>query len=316
MAANVDAMVREGIAAFKAGKKDEALAMLNKAVEIDPYNEEGWLWLSGLVESEEDQRVCLENVLSINPTNERAQQGLEYLNKTTGGTMSPAPAAPATSATVSSVDWASNDIETSSPSNWRNVKEPSSEEYDDWLTGLNIQKDAPAPVASAAAPAAQSPFLGFDDLDTDGDGPFSSAAFGGDSGAVLTSPYAEPADTSGSQFAFKQAPSYSEPPSVPKEPKKSKDDKKKKKDEPPTDDLAAQLEREREQAKVQAAKEAAMKPPPVEWEGTLFPDIPRTVAITRLPGTKERTPILFVLAAIILVLLNIGAATVLIATLL
>lgn len=80
MSANVQGMVREGINAVKAGKKDEARALLLKAVELDPYNEDGWLWLSGLVDTPEDQRTCLENVLAINPANERARLGLDYLN--------------------------------------------------------------------------------------------------------------------------------------------------------------------------------------------------------------------------------------------
>ena len=80
MSANVEAMVREGINAVKAGNKEEGRALLRKAVELDPYNEEGWLWLSGVVESPEDQRTCLENVLSINPNNDRARQGVAYLS--------------------------------------------------------------------------------------------------------------------------------------------------------------------------------------------------------------------------------------------
>ena len=41
MSANVDAMVREGINAYKAGRKEEARALLLKATELDQYNEAG-----------------------------------------------------------------------------------------------------------------------------------------------------------------------------------------------------------------------------------------------------------------------------------
>ena len=50
MSANVDAMVNEGVNAFKAGRKEEARALLLKATELDQYNEQAWLWLSGLME--------------------------------------------------------------------------------------------------------------------------------------------------------------------------------------------------------------------------------------------------------------------------
>ena len=55
MTANIDALVREGISAFKAGRRDEARAFLMKAVEIDQYNEQAWLWLSAVVDSVEDR---------------------------------------------------------------------------------------------------------------------------------------------------------------------------------------------------------------------------------------------------------------------
>ncbi len=79
MTANVEAMVREGIRAYRAGKKAEARALLEKAVEADSYHEQAWLWLSAVVESPEEQRTCLNNVLIINPDNENAKQGLAML---------------------------------------------------------------------------------------------------------------------------------------------------------------------------------------------------------------------------------------------
>src|SRR5690242_14876038 len=110
MSANVDAMVNEGVNAFKAGRKEEARTLLLKATELDQYNEQAWLWLSGLMDTPDDQRTCLENVLAINPNNERAKQGLSYLTGTTSaGNPSPFAAGtppPAPSPTIpSSVEW-------------------------------------------------------------------------------------------------------------------------------------------------------------------------------------------------------------------
>ncbi len=79
MAANVDGMVREAIRAYKSGNREEAQALLIKATELDQMHEEAWLWLGAVVETVEDQRVCLENVLYINPDNERALKGMQQL---------------------------------------------------------------------------------------------------------------------------------------------------------------------------------------------------------------------------------------------
>ena len=49
-----------------------------------------------------------------------------------------------------------------------------------------------------------------------------------------------------------------------------------------------------------------------EGEGELFGFIPRSVQPTRLPGTRERIPFVMVAAALALLLLNVGAAVVLV----
>jgi tetratricopeptide (TPR) repeat protein len=74
-------LLQEGIAAAKAGQKEEAQRALAQVVELDERNEQAWLWLSGVVESPEDKRTCLENVLSINPNNTHAQTGLRWLEQ-------------------------------------------------------------------------------------------------------------------------------------------------------------------------------------------------------------------------------------------
>jgi len=79
--ANVDAMVREAKRAIRAGNKSEAQALLLKATELDQSNEQAWMWLSAVVETVEDQMICLENVLQINPSNADAKRGLDLLRK-------------------------------------------------------------------------------------------------------------------------------------------------------------------------------------------------------------------------------------------
>src|SRR5258708_36343472 len=78
---NIDAMVQEGIAAIKAGRKGDAKAVLMKAVELDEQNQQAWLWLSACVDTTGEQQICLENGLAIHPANEKARKGLAAITK-------------------------------------------------------------------------------------------------------------------------------------------------------------------------------------------------------------------------------------------
>ena len=81
-------LLKQGIAALNAGRKEEARRLLMRFVQQDERNEMGWLWLSGAVDTDEDRRVCLENVLAINPSSESAQQGIQILRKSSPGSSS------------------------------------------------------------------------------------------------------------------------------------------------------------------------------------------------------------------------------------
>jgi tetratricopeptide (TPR) repeat protein len=72
-------LLRQGIAAAKAGRKEEAHETLLQVVKLDERNEQAWLWLSAVVDSDEEKQICLENVLAVNPANPHAQAGLEWL---------------------------------------------------------------------------------------------------------------------------------------------------------------------------------------------------------------------------------------------
>ena len=72
-------LFREGKKAARAGDNMRAHALFRQAIEIDPYHEQIWLWLASVVESEEDKRVCFENVLELNPANPTARQQLRKL---------------------------------------------------------------------------------------------------------------------------------------------------------------------------------------------------------------------------------------------
>ncbi len=76
---SLDDLLSQGIAAAKAGQREQARDLLMQVVQQDQYNEKAWLWLSGVVDSDEDRCLCLENVLEINPDNAWARRGLDRL---------------------------------------------------------------------------------------------------------------------------------------------------------------------------------------------------------------------------------------------
>jgi hypothetical protein len=75
----IDRLYREGVAAIRAGDKATGKEKLMKVVEQDQLHEQAWLWLSACVDTDEEQIVCLQNVLTINPRSEAARKGLSKL---------------------------------------------------------------------------------------------------------------------------------------------------------------------------------------------------------------------------------------------
>jgi hypothetical protein len=209
MTANVEAMIRAGVEAYRAGNRIEARALLERAIEIDDYNEDAWLWLSAVVETKDEQRTCLENVLVINPGNERAQAGLKALGPAAPATpaepdspfsaadnetpfsdfnfddeddpfdVSPAstqqPEQPSTPAASTETEdeadgeWGSG-IATSSASSTYKGPQLTSDDYDSWMSNLNIgSKSKTTPEAeSNIFKEEEDPFDLFSDTDFSG----------------------------------------------------------------------------------------------------------------------------------------------------
>jgi len=74
-------LLRQAVDAARAGRRVDARTMLLELVEHDPRNEMAWMWLSGLVDDLEDRIIACENVLSINPANERVREYLAELQR-------------------------------------------------------------------------------------------------------------------------------------------------------------------------------------------------------------------------------------------
>jgi hypothetical protein len=86
----LEQLLREGIAAAKAGHKDQARQLLLRVIALDQEVEAAWLWLSEVVDDPHERQICLENVLALNPSNAAAQSGLRWLEEQ--GIVSPDPA--------------------------------------------------------------------------------------------------------------------------------------------------------------------------------------------------------------------------------
>jgi tetratricopeptide (TPR) repeat protein len=78
---SVSKMVRQAIQSARAGRRTEARDLLLEVVESDPRNEIAWMWLSGLVDSLEDRMIACENVLTINPANQKVRAYLSELQR-------------------------------------------------------------------------------------------------------------------------------------------------------------------------------------------------------------------------------------------
>lgn len=78
-------MLAYGITAVKAGQTEEAQEWLVTLLQIDRYNEQGWLWLSATADNDRDRLDCIREVLAINPSNPVAQRGLAALQAKSAG---------------------------------------------------------------------------------------------------------------------------------------------------------------------------------------------------------------------------------------
>src|SRR5215211_91307 len=74
-------LFERGVAAARGGQRLVAAGLLARVVQLDPGHELGWLWLSGVLDDSEEIAFCLRAVLAVNPHNERARQGLDWLEQ-------------------------------------------------------------------------------------------------------------------------------------------------------------------------------------------------------------------------------------------
>ena len=76
----ISELLKQGIEDARAGNRSAAREKFERVVELDENNEKGWFWLASVVDTDEERRICLGNVIHINPNNDRARKALDALN--------------------------------------------------------------------------------------------------------------------------------------------------------------------------------------------------------------------------------------------
>jgi septal ring factor EnvC (AmiA/AmiB activator) len=75
----MDDLLQQGIAAYKAGKRDEARKFFMAAVKQSLEDERAWGWMYQVSNDDKERIYCLKQILRINPKNEKANQLLNQL---------------------------------------------------------------------------------------------------------------------------------------------------------------------------------------------------------------------------------------------
>lgn len=76
---NPNDLYGQAVRLARAGQRGAARDAFLRVIEEDPGNELAWMWLAWLVDSLEDRIIACENVLTINPSNEKVRKHLERL---------------------------------------------------------------------------------------------------------------------------------------------------------------------------------------------------------------------------------------------
>lgn len=76
--------LQKAIASIKAGNKAAGKQLLTEILKADPQNEQAWLWLTKVVDTNHERIQCLQKVTAINPHNETAKYVLASLQQQSG----------------------------------------------------------------------------------------------------------------------------------------------------------------------------------------------------------------------------------------
>ncbi|MBI2864291.1 MAG: tetratricopeptide repeat protein [Chloroflexi bacterium] len=82
VSSHVESLVEQGKAASSGGDRKLAYTLFSLALDLEPKNDEVWLWKGASAEGEEEKVACFQQALAINPSSLRAQQALNQLTQT------------------------------------------------------------------------------------------------------------------------------------------------------------------------------------------------------------------------------------------
>ncbi len=77
------ALLQQGYVAYNNWDVDRARLLWRKAAVVNPANEEVWLALYNVTVDDEDRKVCLQNILVLNPNNTEAEDRLRLIENET-----------------------------------------------------------------------------------------------------------------------------------------------------------------------------------------------------------------------------------------
>ena len=74
-----DLSLERAIQLLRAGDRETARFLLHQLTQAEPLKSDGWLWLAAAQDDLLQKRVCLQQALALNPTDQRAIAGLNAL---------------------------------------------------------------------------------------------------------------------------------------------------------------------------------------------------------------------------------------------
>ncbi|TAK27610.1 MAG: hypothetical protein EPO21_23880 [Chloroflexota bacterium] len=80
-AVDAERLMADGKLAGMAGNRKTAYAYFSLAAELDPENDEVWVWKAAMADKAEEKQLCLEKALALNPANSRARVSMGQLTQ-------------------------------------------------------------------------------------------------------------------------------------------------------------------------------------------------------------------------------------------
>ncbi|MBI2863984.1 MAG: hypothetical protein HYX94_05430 [Chloroflexi bacterium] len=78
-ASHLHNLIEQGKTAGMSGNRRLAYSLFSLAVDLDPKNDEAWLWKGAMTDNGEEKFVCIQQALAIDPNNQKAQQAYRQM---------------------------------------------------------------------------------------------------------------------------------------------------------------------------------------------------------------------------------------------